>query len=71
MSVWQTVRRARTQHIFSCAEDSTALAGLVIAFAGVFLGHKLELPQLDGIASILIGVLLAWSHCCWDMKQRA
>ena len=39
-------------------EDSAALVGLVIAFLGIFLGHQLNLPQLDGAASVVIGMLL-------------
>jgi cation diffusion facilitator family transporter len=39
-------------------EDSAALAGLLIAFLGIFLGQRLGLPQLDGVASVLIGLLL-------------
>ena len=39
-------------------EDSAALSGLVIAFIGVFLGNEFGVPYFDGIASILIGVLL-------------
>lgn len=39
-------------------EDSAALVGLVIAFLGIFLGRQLGLPQLDGVASVLIGLLL-------------
>ncbi len=39
-------------------EDSTALIGLVIAFLGVFFGQYFGFPYLDGVASILIGVLL-------------
>jgi divalent metal cation (Fe/Co/Zn/Cd) transporter len=39
-------------------EDSAALLGLVFAFLGIFLGHALNNPYLDGIASIAIGVLL-------------
>lgn len=39
-------------------EDSTAIIGLVIAFLGVFLGHQFGFPYFDGIASILIGLLL-------------
>jgi cation diffusion facilitator family transporter len=39
-------------------EDSAALVGLVIAFLGIFLGRRLGLPQLDGAASVLIGLLL-------------
>ncbi len=40
-------------------EDSGALLGLLIAFCGVFLGHQLENPYLDGLASIVIGLMLA------------
>jgi divalent metal cation (Fe/Co/Zn/Cd) transporter len=34
------------------------LLGLVFAFLGIFLGNLLEMPQLDGGASVLIGLLL-------------
>ena len=39
-------------------EDSTALVGLAIAFLGIFLGQLFGIPYFDGVASILIGVLL-------------
>jgi cation diffusion facilitator family transporter len=39
-------------------EDGAALLGLVFAFLGIFLGHLLNNPHLDGIASIAIGLLL-------------
>jgi cation diffusion facilitator family transporter len=39
-------------------EDSAALLGLIFAFVGIFLGSQLRLPQLDGGASVLIGLLL-------------
>lgn len=32
---------------------------LVAAFVGIFFGHALGIPQLDGAASIVIGVILA------------
>lgn len=40
-------------------EDSAALVGLVIAFLGVFIGHRLQNPYVDGAASLLIGTMLA------------
>ena len=39
-------------------EDSAALIGLVIAFAGTFASAKLEMPNADGLASIGIAVVL-------------
>lgn len=39
-------------------EDTGALAGLLIAFCGIFFGQQLGKPYLDGVASILIGLML-------------
>jgi len=39
-------------------EDSAALLGLVVAFLGIFIGSAFGLPWLDGVASVLIGILL-------------
>ena len=40
-------------------EDTAALAGLTAALLGVFLSQALHAPVLDGVASLLIGVILA------------
>ena len=39
-------------------EESAAIAGLLIALLGVFLGHYFNEPMFDAIASMLIGVVL-------------
>lgn len=39
-------------------EDSAAVTGLLIALLGVFLSERLDVPAIDGIASLLIGILL-------------
>jgi cation diffusion facilitator family transporter len=39
-------------------EDTAALLGLMVAFAGIWAGTRFGLPWLDGAASILIGLLL-------------
>ena len=41
------------------AEDAAALVGLVVAGIGIALSHRLDMPELDGAASLLIGLLLA------------
>src|SRR3546814_17556107 len=43
--------------LFRC--DSAALLGLLFAFIGGSLSHWLQMPALDGVASLAIGVLLA------------
>lgn len=58
-SLWQAIRSSKDPAVFTVlGEDSAALAGLVVAFVGVFLGHRLNMPVLDGVASIVIGVIL-------------
>jgi len=57
---WQALHSSKDPSNYTVlAEDSAALAGLVVAGAGVFLSHRLNLPILDGAASALIGVILA------------
>ena len=41
------------------AEDAAALIGLLIAAIGIVLSHALNISELDGVASMVIGVLLA------------
>ena len=56
----QAVRDSKDPSTFVVLfEDSAALLGLVIALAGVSASHLLGLPEADGIASILIGLVLA------------
>lgn len=40
-------------------EDSAAMLGLVVAMAGVALSQAFDLPVLDGVAFIIIGLILA------------
>ena len=49
-------------------EDTAALVGLVIALVGIFLAHQLNIPELDGAASILIGIVLAVS--AWFLARE-
>ncbi len=39
-------------------EDTAAMLGLIIAAAGLALGEALDIPEMDGIASIVIGIIL-------------
>ena len=56
---WQYIRSAKDPSTYTVVlEDSAAMLGLVFAFLGVFLGHTLKNPYLDGAASVLIGLLL-------------
>ena len=57
--IWQTVHTSKDPTTFTILfEDTAALLGLLVAFVGIFLGHLLNNPYLDGVASITIGVIL-------------
>jgi cation diffusion facilitator family transporter len=58
--VFETARRSKNPTIFMVLfEDSAALIGLLIAFLGTFGATHLGVPELDGAASIGIGLVLA------------
>ncbi|TSH76030.1 cation transporter [Acinetobacter sp. RF15A] len=62
-------RRSKDPTTFTVLfEDTAALTGLLIALVGIFLAHQLNIPELDGAASILIGVVLAIS--AWLLAQK-
>ena len=55
----QAIRGSQDPATFTVlAEDSAALVGILVAFLGIFLGHVLRKPYLDGVASICIGFIL-------------
>lgn len=57
---FQAVRESKDPTTFTVLfEDTAAMLGLIVAFFGVLLGHTLQLPILDGTASVIIGVILA------------
>jgi len=59
-NLFRAVHRSKDPSFFMVLlEDSAALIGVIIALAGIFLSIRLGLPALDGVASILIGLVLA------------
>ncbi len=59
-SFWRAIKESKDPGTFSILfEDSADLMGLVVAFLGVYLGHTLNNPYIDGAASIVIGVILS------------
>lgn len=56
---WEYIRGTKDPTTYTVLlEDSAALLGLIFAFLGIFFGHMLGNPYLDGVASVLIGLLL-------------
>ena len=57
---WRYLHRSKDPSTFTVfAEDAAALCGLAIAAVGIGASILLDMPVLDGVASVAIGVLLA------------
>lgn len=57
--LWAEIKSSKDPTTFTVLfEDTAALIGLVFALTGIFLAQTLEMPVLDGVASICIGLLL-------------
>ncbi|MCC9625674.1 cation diffusion facilitator family transporter [Thalassospira sp. MA62] len=58
--IFQAIRRAKDPTVFVILfEDSAALLGLMVACVGIGAAYLLDMPMLDGVASVIIGVILA------------
>jgi divalent metal cation (Fe/Co/Zn/Cd) transporter len=56
----EAVRRGKDPSMFVVLfEDSAAMLGILVAFAGIFLSQITGNPVYDGIASVIIGLILA------------
>jgi len=58
-SWWQAIKRSKDPSTFLVLfEDGAAVLGLFIVMVCMIAGHNLHIPQLDGVASLLVGLLL-------------
>lgn len=59
VNFWQAVQRSKDPSKFIVIfEDAAALLGIAVAFGGVFLSELRQNTLYDGIASIIIGIIL-------------
>jgi cation diffusion facilitator family transporter len=60
LGIYEAVRTSKDPPSFMVLfEDSAAVAGILIAAAGTFAAVHWQMPELDGAASVLIGLVLA------------
>lgn len=72
MGLWEAVHRSKDPTNFAVLlEDSAALLGVTIAFMGILFSRIFEIPVLDGLASILIGLVLSAVAIVLAMESRS
>ncbi len=58
-SFWRSIRSSKDPSIFIIlGEDTAGILGNLIVFISLFLGYQFHIPVMDGIASVLIGIVL-------------
>jgi Co/Zn/Cd efflux system component len=69
----EAIQRAKDPSIFVVLfEDTAAMLGLMVAFAGVALTQLTGQFWFDGMASIIIGLILVGTalRCWWIMSMK-
>ncbi|MEE8109026.1 MAG: cation diffusion facilitator family transporter [Gammaproteobacteria bacterium] len=57
---WHATRTSKNPAVFIVLfEDTAALLGLLVAFAAIAASQILDMPILDGVGSLIIGLILA------------
>jgi cation diffusion facilitator family transporter len=56
---WRAIVKSKDPSSFLVLfEDGAAVLGLCMVMICMYLGHRLNIPELDGVASLLVGLLL-------------
>lgn len=72
LSWWNAIVKSKDPSTFLVLfEDLAAVAGLLIVAICIFLGHQLNIPQLDGLASVLVGLLLVGVSAILARESRS
>ncbi len=72
LSWWNAIVKSKDPSTFLVLfEDLAAVAGLLIVTICLFLGHQLNIPQLDGLASVLVGLLLVGVSAILARESRS
>jgi cation diffusion facilitator family transporter len=68
----RAVQQSKDPTVFTVLfEDTAALLGLIAALVGVVLSEMLDMPVLDGVASVVVGLILAGTATFLAMESQS
>lgn len=71
-SWWDAVVKSKDPSTFLVMfEDSAAVAGLFVVGICMFLNHRYDIPVLDGVASLLVGLILVGVSAILARESRS
>lgn len=68
----EAIRQSKDPTVFTVLfEDSAAMTGLLVALVGIALSQALDMPSLDGVASLVIGGILTCTagFLAWECQS--
>lgn len=72
LSFWNAIVKSKDPSSFLVVfEDGAAVIGLIIVFVLMFCSHHFLIPWLDGLASVLVGVLLIFASWIIARESRS
>ncbi len=72
LSWWKAIIKSKDPTSFIILfEDGAAVLGLIIVFILMVCSHKFNLPYLDGVASVLVGLLLVFVSAIVAKESRS
>lgn len=72
MTWWKAIVKSKDPSSFLVLfEDGAAVLGLLIVLIFMLIGHNLELDYMDGVASVLVGLLLVFVSAILARESRS
>ncbi len=72
MGWWDAIIKSKDPSSFLVVfEDGAAVAGLIIVMILMGISHSLQIPELDGLASVIVGLLLVFVSFILARESRS
>ncbi|WP_278352997.1 cation diffusion facilitator family transporter [Chryseobacterium gleum] len=72
MGWWDAIVKSKDPSSFLVVfEDGAAVAGLIIVMILMWFSHSMQIPELDGLASVIVGLLLVFVSFILARESRS